>query len=141
MGVSRDAPNLDIAYKLVEYAGRGRMKLSPGKELLPGRKQIFRVERDGTADHDILGLRDEESCGRSLLQRVMAGGHRCDAGRVALHEARAHARAELDRLPPRLRGLSPSNPAYAVDLSPGLQQERDALRRRHDPIRSDAERG
>ena len=141
MGVSRDAPSLDIAYKLVEYAGRGRMKLSTGKELLPGRKQIFRVERDGTADHDILGLRDEESCGRPLLQRVMAGGHRCDAGRVALAEARAHARAELDRLPPRLSALSPANPPYAVELSPGLQPGRDALRRQHDLIGSDEGRG
>ena len=49
MGVSRDAPALDIAYKLVEDAGRGRMKLSSGKAVLPGRKQIFRVEHDGLA--------------------------------------------------------------------------------------------
>ena len=31
MGVSRDAPSLDFAYKLVEYAGQPRMKLSAGK--------------------------------------------------------------------------------------------------------------
>ena len=31
MGVSDDAPTLDIAYKLCEYAGRGRLKLSEGK--------------------------------------------------------------------------------------------------------------
>ncbi|MFO7813803.1 MAG: nicotinate phosphoribosyltransferase, partial [Pelovirga sp.] len=30
MGVSKDAPDLDIAYKLCEYAGKGRLKLSPG---------------------------------------------------------------------------------------------------------------
>src|SRR4029079_7903646 len=59
MGVSRDAPSLDIAYKLVEYAGCGRVKLSPGKAILPGRKQIFRVEQDGLADHDVLGRNDE----------------------------------------------------------------------------------
>jgi nicotinate phosphoribosyltransferase len=29
MGVSSDAPALDVAYKLTAYAGRGRMKLSP----------------------------------------------------------------------------------------------------------------
>src|SRR5208337_2622941 len=32
MSVSSDAPTLDIAYKLPEYAGRGRMKLSVRKE-------------------------------------------------------------------------------------------------------------
>ena len=132
MGVSRDAPSLDIAYKLVEYAGRARMKLSTGKELLPGRKQIFRVERDGIADHDVLGRRDEEACGRALLQHVMAGGQRCAAGRVTLDEARAHARDELDRLPPRLRGLEPATPPYVVDLSPALAQDCEALRRRHE---------
>ena len=74
MGVSRDAPSLDIAYKLVEYAGRGRLKLSTGKALLPGRKQVFRVERDGVADHDVIGRRDEPLPGRPLLRQVMAGG-------------------------------------------------------------------
>ena len=132
MGVSRDAPSLDVAYKLVEYAGRGRMKLSTGKALLPGRKQIFRVERDGFADHDVLGRRDEEPNGRALLQHVMAGGQRCPAGRVTLDEARAHAKSELDRLPPRVRDREPATPPYVVDLSPALAQDREALRRQHE---------
>jgi nicotinate phosphoribosyltransferase len=131
MGVSRDAPSLDIAYKLVEYAGRPRLKLSTGKSLLPGRKQICRVERDGVADHDVLGRRDDEPCGRPLLQRVMAGGERCPAGRVTLSDARARARGELNRLPPRIRSLEPASPPYAVELTPGLARERDALGREH----------
>ncbi|MBX6365994.1 MAG: nicotinate phosphoribosyltransferase, partial [Gemmatimonadetes bacterium] len=45
MGVSSDAPALDgMAYKLTEYAGRGRTKLSTGKFVYPGRKQVWRVE-------------------------------------------------------------------------------------------------
>jgi nicotinate phosphoribosyltransferase len=47
LGVSEDAPALDMAYKLVSYAQRGCIKLSPGKALLPGRKQVFRLEQDG----------------------------------------------------------------------------------------------
>ena len=47
MSVSSDAPALDIAYKLPEYAGRGRMKLSARKGTLPGRKQVFRRTADG----------------------------------------------------------------------------------------------
>jgi nicotinate phosphoribosyltransferase len=132
MGVSRDAPSLDIAYKLVQYAGRARTKLSTGKTLLPGRKQIFRVEHDGIADHDVLGRRDDEPCGRALLQHAMTGGQRCVAGRVTLDEARAHAKRELDRLPLRLRGVEPASPPYAVDLSPALAQDRDALRRQRE---------
>src|SRR5437899_2151958 len=41
-GVSADAPSLDSVYKLVSYAGRPAFKLSPGKETLPGPKQVFR---------------------------------------------------------------------------------------------------
>jgi nicotinate phosphoribosyltransferase len=131
MGVSRDAPSLDIAYKLVEYAGRARVKLSTGKALLPGRKQIFRVERDGMADHDVLGRRDDRQSGRALLQQVMAGGQRCPAGRVTLDQARAHARGEIDGLPPRVRRLEPASPPYAVELSPALTSDREALGRQH----------
>ncbi|MBM3654062.1 MAG: nicotinate phosphoribosyltransferase, partial [Alphaproteobacteria bacterium] len=49
MAAASDAPTLDIAYKLTEYAGEGRMKLSAGKRSLPGRKQVFREFRDGAA--------------------------------------------------------------------------------------------
>src|ERR1019366_7071919 len=42
LGVSADAPYLDMTYKLVEYASRPVVKLSTGKETLPGPKQVFR---------------------------------------------------------------------------------------------------
>jgi nicotinate phosphoribosyltransferase len=132
MGVSRDAPSLDIAYKLVEYAGRGRLKLSPGKTVLPGRKQVFRVQRDGIADHDVLGRREEPSLGRALLQHVMAGGKRCSAGRVTLEEARTHASAEMDRLPLRVRRIEPADPPYRVVLSAALAHDYEALRQQHE---------
>jgi len=129
MGVSRDAPGLDIAYKLVEYAGRSRLKLSTGKVLLPGPKQVFRVERDEAADHDLLGQRHEEAHGRPLLQCVMARGQRLGKP-VTLDDARAHARWELARLPPRVRGLEPS--AYVVEVSPALAHEGEVLSRQHE---------
>src|SRR4029079_9024014 len=46
LGTSSDAPYLDTAYKLVEYAGKPRVKLAPYKTTLPGRKQIFRQTED-----------------------------------------------------------------------------------------------
>jgi nicotinate phosphoribosyltransferase len=103
MGVSRDAPALDIAYKLVEYAGRGRLKLSPGKAILPGRKQIFRLEANGLADHDVLARHDEAADGRPLLRQVMKNGARLPEGRVSINDARECARRELDWLPKRVR--------------------------------------
>jgi nicotinate phosphoribosyltransferase len=41
--VSSDLPYLDCAYKLVEYGGIPRMKLSEGKKTFPGRKNVKRL--------------------------------------------------------------------------------------------------
>jgi nicotinate phosphoribosyltransferase len=131
MGVSRDAPSLDFAYKLVEYDGQARMKLSAGKGTLPGRKQIFRVERDGVADHDVLGRRDEQAAGRPLLQHVMSGGKRCQP-RVPLADARANAKRELESLPTRLKQIEPASPRYLVETSAALARDLEAFRRQHE---------
>jgi nicotinate phosphoribosyltransferase len=133
MGVSRDEPALDIAYKLVEYAGRGRIKLSPGKAILPGRKQIFRVERDGLADHDVVGRHDEPGNGRPLLRQVMRHGARLPHGHVSLASAREHARQELNSLPRRIRSIEPAAPPYDVDISAPLRADRDRLWSAHAP--------
>ena len=47
LAVMADALELDMAYKLVEYAGKGRLKLSSKKVLYPGRKQVFRQVENG----------------------------------------------------------------------------------------------
>src|SRR5881397_3866144 len=59
MATSADAPFLDTAYKLAEYAGVARMKHSQDKTTLPGKKQIFREISGQTAHRDIIGLQDE----------------------------------------------------------------------------------
>jgi nicotinate phosphoribosyltransferase len=110
MGVSADAPHLDVAYKLVEYAGSGRTKRSPGKELLPGPKQVFRVEEGGRAVRDVIACRDESGPGRPLLRRVMAGGRRTEAGLEPLDTARGRARAELAALPAEVRARAAARP-------------------------------
>jgi nicotinate phosphoribosyltransferase len=133
MGVSRDAPSLDIVYKLVEYGGQSRVKLSAGKELLPGPKQIFRVERDGVADHDVIGKRDENLPGRPLLERVMSHGERNEEGRISLEGARDHAGREVNRLPERVRRLPSARPPYAVRVSRGLARDANRRRREHEP--------
>lgn len=128
MAVSEDAPSLDIAYKLCAYAGTGRVKLSAGKPILPGRKQVFRVTEDGMAARDIIGRADEALEGAPLLAPVMRDGARLYAGRVALDEIRESARAELDRLPARLRALAPADPPYPVSVS-------EALARYHEEVK------
>jgi nicotinate phosphoribosyltransferase len=129
MGVSRDAPALDIIYKLVEFRGEGRLKLSPGKQILPGRKQIFREERDGEAVRDVLARAGESLPGRPLLQTVMSGGRRLDAGLVTIDDARTLAVREIERLPERIRALEPAEPPYPIGASAALGEYSEAIER------------
>lgn len=122
LGVSKDAPSLDVAYKLTSYAGRGRVKLSPGKRILPGRKQVFRIERGGVAIRDVLARWDEDRDGRPLLRHVMQGGERLDAGREDLETARSRAREEIAELPERTRALEDADPPYPVKVSETLTE-------------------
>ncbi len=124
MGVARDAPALDMAYKLSEYAGKGRLKLSSGKKILPGPKQVWRLQDDtGTATGDRIGTADEDGPGRPLLEPVMREGRRLAAGERTLDEAREHAARAMAGMPARIRAIEPADPPYPVEVS-------DALKRR-----------
>lgn len=124
MGVSADAPSLDMAYKLVEYAGKGRVKLSPGKALLPGAKQVYRQDEDGVARRDLLVRRGDVASGRPLLRPVMRAGQRLPDASPSLEEVRQHARRELSRLPAEVRALEPARPPYSVVVGDGLARAR-----------------
>ncbi len=130
MGVSDDAPSLDMAYKLVSYAGRGRIKLSPGKALLPGRKQVFR--RDGGAAGDVIAAHDESQPGRPLLSTVMRAGSRVSPP-PSLDTIRAIARDERSRLPERIVALESADPPYPVEVSAKLSGWRDSIAAEHRP--------
>jgi nicotinate phosphoribosyltransferase len=130
MGVSEDAPALDMAYKLTAFAGRGRLKTSPGKRILPGRKQVFRREESGEAVGDVIARVDEELPGRPLLQRVMAGGEPVAPDATDLERSRERARRELASLPARVRALAPAEPPYPVAVSDRLQGDLERVRER-----------
>ncbi len=128
MVVSRDAPELDFSYKLVEYAGRGRTKLSTGKVIHPGRKQVFRRTEAGAMAGDTVAPHDEPAEGEPLLRPVMRGGAVLPGARIPLRAARDHAAAELARLPAPLRSLDPAPEPYPVRISRTLEQRLAALR-------------
>ncbi len=128
MGVSADAPALDIAYKLTAYAGRGRIKLSTGKVILPNRKQVFRVEEGGRAVRDVIARYDEELPGRPLLRQVMRGGRRLPAGIAGLDQARRRAAEELAMLPEPIRAIAPADPRYPVSVSAALEADLQQIR-------------
>jgi nicotinate phosphoribosyltransferase len=121
MGVSADVPGLDIAYKLCAYGGEGRLKLSAGKPILPGRKQVFRSEKAGRAVGDVIARADEDLPGRPLLKRVMKGGKALWDEVGDLETARARAKAEIAVLPDAVRGIKTADPPYPVAVSAALE--------------------
>jgi nicotinate phosphoribosyltransferase len=133
LGVSRDAPSLDLAFKLVSYRGRGRMKLSEGKRTLPGPKQVFRRTAEpssGTVD-DLLAGAAESHPGEPLLVTVMQEGRRTRP-LPTLPRIRALARDARDRLPSDFRtprGIGHRSPTLTPRLSPALVAEADRLER------------
>jgi len=129
MGTSADQPALDSAYKLCQYAGTPRMKLSANKSNLPGQKQLVRQYEDDTAVRDVIATADEQISGAPLLERVMAGGERTETGAARPVSAlREHAAARRSELPSRLRTLNADAAPYDVTLSDALEERRRSTR-------------
>lgn len=127
---SPDAPALDCAYKLQEYAGVPRRKRSEGKATWPGRKQVWRRRaEDGSLAGDLVALEGAAREGEPLLRPVMRGGRRI-APSPSLAESRAYAAAQLAALPEPLRRLEPFR--YEVEIDADLRalaEELDARSR------------
>jgi nicotinate phosphoribosyltransferase len=120
LDTSNDAPYLDCAYKLQEYAGQARRKRSEGKATWPGRKQVYRrYSQNGCMSEDVLTLEDNTQEGEALIRPVMRKGERLDQAE-SLEACRQRAAGELQRLPTHLRNLQ-TEPAYNVITSSALQ--------------------
>lgn len=128
LAVADGASSLDMAYKLVEYAGQPRTKLSSEKISYPGRKQIFRQVDEGKIQEDVIGRHDEDLDGEALLQPVMRGGQRLAAGMVRLEESRTYARNQVARLPEPLQALRAAEFPYPVQVSKMLQGDFETIR-------------
>jgi len=120
LDVSTDVPALDCAYKLQEYAGTPRRKLSEGKETWPGRKQVWR-QYDALARMrgDILSIEGDTQSGETLIAPVMRAGKRV-APAPTLTQIRARATRDLARLPEPLKRLE-TGAAYPVTISDALK--------------------
>jgi nicotinate phosphoribosyltransferase len=116
---SSDAPALDCAYKLQEYAGLPRRKLSTGKETWPGRKQVWRhYGPDGRMAGDTLSVENDDKPGERLTHQVMQAGKRLGP-QPTLSEIRARAARQLELLPEPLHKLVPGA-TYPVGVGKAL---------------------
>jgi nicotinate phosphoribosyltransferase len=120
LDASIDAPSLDCAYKLQDYAGKPRRKLSEGKQTWPGRKQVWRsFNAQGRMRGDVLSLEDDRQDGETLVVPMMRGGKRVGPA-PSLAQIRERAARDLSRLPEPLRRLE-SGVAYPMEISAKLK--------------------
>ncbi len=121
LDTSADAPYLDCAYKLVEYAGHPRRKRSEGKATWPGRKQVYRSygAQGQYMQSDIITIEGDVLPGEPLIQAVMKDGQRSQPAEP-LAKARERAARQLAQLPEHLRALD-TTPPFPVTISAALE--------------------
>jgi nicotinate phosphoribosyltransferase len=132
LAASIDAPSLDCAYKLQEYRGVPKRKLSEGKQTWPGRKQVWRTYgTDGRMSGDILTLEGDKQSGEPLIAEVMRGGKHVSPA-PTLAQIRKRAATDLTRLPEPLRQLQQGvdYPVAVGDALKSLATEADKLTKR-----------
>lgn len=91
---SADAPYLDIAYKIVEYEGKPKLKESPGKRTFPYKRQVWRFLKDGRFDYD-------------KVSRFQEGGlvKKVSFPLPSLKEIRERVLEQINQLPEELKSL------------------------------------
>jgi len=120
ISTSSDAPALSGVYKLAEIERDHRpvpvMKKSPGKATYPGRKQVWRVLRDGIASEDVVALASDAPPpgAQPLLIEVMKEGARL--ARPSLVAIREQCQEQIAQLPDPVRALR-GGVGYPVRIS------------------------
>ncbi len=121
LGVSEDAPSLDFAYKLTAYDGEPRLKSSPGKKVLPGRKQVWRCyDQAGCMVEDIIGCHREQHTGEPLLITAVSQGQPVSPAPDP-EQSRQRLQLSLERMPKPLLALELADQPYTVRISDALE--------------------
>jgi nicotinate phosphoribosyltransferase len=121
LDISVDAPALDCAYKLQEFAGKPRRKRSEGKATWPGRKQVYRTfGRDSCMSGDTVALENgDPQQGTPLLQPFMHAGKRLHP-KLSLHALRQQTLMNYQSLPAAMIAIDHTD-NYPVTISSTLQ--------------------
>ena len=139
MVVSRDAPALDLTYKLVQIQDhdekiRYTAKRSRGKHSVPGRKQVFRTfNAGGRMAKDVISLATEQAPAKhpALLKPVITNG-KLLSPLPFLEKTREQLRRTLGTLPPSCLKISSSaRRCYRVEYSPAIRQLKRRFEQKH----------
>ena len=104
---SSDDPVLEAVFKLAEFTKEGKThgsaKHTKGKESYPGRKQVFRIFKDGKVMKDVIGL-EHERLGTPLLVPMLEKG-RIIGKLPTLDELKEYTLSQLQTLSEKMRRI------------------------------------
>lgn len=125
MITSKDCPALSGVYKLAESQENGKLKakikLSEGKQTLPGRKQIYRIkDQNGSYLNDIIALENEDIKGEPLLIPIFKNGNLVYE-KPGLEQIQKTANKNLAKLPSQHKRIMEPD-EYKIKLSKGLTE-------------------
>ncbi|MBS7648646.1 MAG: nicotinate phosphoribosyltransferase [Candidatus Bathyarchaeia archaeon] len=122
-GIFKLAETSDVSGKMIPAT---KYTSSIGKATLPGKKQVWRIIKDGQYVEDIITLWDEEiENGKPLLVPIIVKGE-IVYDFPELKEIRRYCAEQLAALPEKYRRIRDSEP-YPVKISDKLRRLRDEL--------------
>lgn len=132
LATSRDDPTIAAVYKLTEYKGIPRMKISEGKLTYPGKKQIYRIfDKNGIFKEDILMLDDEAPppSSEALLLPVLKKGKLVNK-LPELNEIQQDYLNNINRLPEDFKVLE-ENHIFNLRISQKLEELTNSLKNKY----------
>lgn len=132
LATSRDDPTIAAVYKLTEYKGIPRMKISEGKLTYPGKKQIYRIfDKSGIFKEDILMLDDEAPppSSEALLLPVLKKGKLVNK-LPELNEIQQDYLNNINRLPEDFKVLE-ENHIFNLRISQKLEELTNSLKNKY----------
>jgi len=119
-------------YKLVDDSDGPKIKLSAEKTTLPGVKQVYRQERNGKYDGDVIALANEKTEGKPLLELAVEKGKRVRK-KPELDETRKYCLEEIAKLSDELKQTRVTE-KYEVRVSDELKDLVDVLKKQYSKL-------
>ncbi|MEI7498176.1 MAG: hypothetical protein WCK11_02735 [Candidatus Falkowbacteria bacterium] len=128
-----DNPKFEAVYKLAEIEHQDgtiepKAKLTKGKESYPGKKQIFRIYKNGKIVKDIIGLEDEH-LGKPLLHKVISQGKLTNK-LSDINETKKFIETEIDALPSTYKTIYCTK-KYPISTSKKLTELTNQVKKKH----------
>lgn len=120
---SKDDPAMSGVYKLVDIIENGKhipkSKFSAEKQSYPGKKEVFRFEKNGKFEKDIVALHDEVYEGRKLLKSIYEKG-KLVYDIPNIEDVRNKAKNSLEKLEDNIINIDKQK-EYKIEISKRLQ--------------------